>query len=39
MSELIELIPESKNYGIRIDKYISENTELTRSAVQGLLEK
>lgn len=36
MSEIIELI--SENSGVRIDKYVSENTELTRSAVQGLLE-
>lgn len=37
MAEIIELV--SGNSGVRIDKYISENTELTRSAVQGLLEK
>ncbi|MDE6679143.1 MAG: RluA family pseudouridine synthase, partial [Ruminococcus sp.] len=37
MSEHIEIV--SENSGIRIDKYVSENTELTRSAVQGLLEK
>ncbi len=37
MSEHIEIVSEKS--GIRIDKYVSENTELTRSAVQGLLEK
>lgn len=39
MSELIELTAGNENSGIRIDKYISGNSELTRSAVQGLLEK
>lgn len=40
MSEFIELTAGTENSGIRIDKYISGNImELTRSAVQGLLEK
>lgn len=39
MPELIELFAGNENSGIRIDKYISGNTELTRSAVQGLIEK
>lgn len=39
MPELIQLIAEKENLGVRIDKYISGNVELTRSAVQGLLEQ
>lgn len=36
MPEIIEFV--SGISGVRIDKYVSENTEFTRSAVQGLLE-
>ncbi len=40
MSETIELTVQAEDHGSRIDKYISDNIEqLTRSAVQGLLEK
>ena len=40
MSETIELTVQAEDTGSRIDKYISDNIEqLTRSAVQGLLEK
>lgn len=40
MSETIELTVQAEDQGSRIDKYISDNIEqLTRSAVQGLLEK
>ena len=37
MSEKIILSVTPEFSGIRIDKYISDNTELTRSAVQGLI--
>ena len=37
MSERIILSVTPEFSGIRIDKYISDNTELTRSAVQGLI--
>ncbi len=39
MSETVTLTPESGDRGTRIDKYISDNIALTRSAVQGLIEK
>jgi len=39
MSETLTLTAESSDRGTRIDKYISDNAELTRSAVQGLIEK
>ena len=40
MTEIINFSVSEENSGGRIDKYISENTDgLTRSAVQGLLEK
>lgn len=39
MPEIIQLVAEKENLGVRIDKYISGNVELTRSAVQGLLEQ
>ena len=40
MSETIELTVQAEDTGSRIDKYISDNIgQLTRSAVQGLLEK
>lgn len=39
MPEIIKLVAEKENLGVRIDKYISGNVELTRSAVQGLLEQ
>lgn len=39
MSERIVVKAEENSAGIRIDKYLAEKTELTRSAVQGLLEK
>jgi hypothetical protein len=37
MGEKIILNVTPEFSGIRIDKYISDNTELTRSAVQGLI--
>jgi 23S rRNA pseudouridine1911/1915/1917 synthase len=40
MSEMITLTASSEDKGKRIDKFISENVpELTRSAVQGLIER
>ena len=40
MSEQVMLSPSAEDKGSRIDKYISDNiAELTRSAVQGLIEK
>ncbi len=40
MSEQVILSPSAEDKGSRIDKYISDNiAELTRSAVQGLIEK
>ena len=39
MSETVTLTAESGDRGTRIDKYISDNIALTRSAVQGLIEK
>ncbi len=39
MSETVTLTAENGDRGVRIDKYISDNIALTRSAVQGLIEK
>lgn len=39
MSETVKLTPSAENIGTRIDKYISDNIALTRSAVQGLISK
>lgn len=39
MSETVTLTPVSGEAGSRIDKYISDNADLTRSAVQGLISK
>jgi len=38
MPESVNFTAGTENSGIRIDKYISENSELTRSAIQRLLE-
>ena len=39
MSETVKLTPSAEDIGTRIDKYISDNIALTRSAVQGLISK
>lgn len=39
MSETVTLTASDTDRGTRIDKYISDNVALTRSAVQGLIEK
>ena len=40
MNETVSLTASAEDAGSRIDKYISDNiAELTRSAVQGLIEK
>lgn len=39
MSEYVNFTAGTENSGVRIDKYISGNTDMTRSAVQGLVEK
>ena len=39
MSETVKLTPSAENLGVRIDKYVSDNIALTRSAVQGLISR
>ncbi len=39
MCEIITIQCESTDSGLRIDKFIPQNTELTRSAVQGIISK
>jgi len=39
MSETVKLTPSAEDLGVRIDKYISDNIALTRSAVQGLISR
>ncbi len=39
MSETVKLTPSAEDIGTRIDKYISDNIALTRSAVQGLISR
>lgn len=39
MSETVKLTPSAEDLGVRIDKYVSDNIALTRSAVQGLISR